>query len=567
MTVPRAGGIISARHAVSLHPPPSRPLSLTEPRHDFTGLFARERSLVLRERHRQAVTKRWFLCFLAVAMAIAGHFTGALHISVAAAVALAATTFAGNLLVALLLRGGTFSPWQFWFISTLDVLVIGGFEWALGAQGYLVMPYLVFAIGGYALGMPRASQAQLALSAIVYPLGRLLGMGFSRETAWMVAIETLFLIGTAWLATTGPVAYTRRLRRVRQALARASEGDFTTRLPERHLDDIGFLSVSVNSMEKTVGEMVAEIQARSQELARLSDEMARTAGDVQAAAASIGEATDGVAREAREQLGLIGESAHAVDTVSAEGEHLREQARESSREAAALAGEARLHADRIGGAAELLMDLRADYAGLEAAIDALDQAGSRVAGFVVTIQEIAEQTNLLALNAAIEAARAGEQGRGFAVVAGEVRALATQSATSAADVAVVVQHTAEAIAEVRGRLVSGSGRIAGVGEVASAGGQSLGMLVGGLERTVAFVERISGDVERQAAALAHLREGMARIRGITQTAVARAEDAAAATGQQRAAMQQLAGTTQHAAQTAVGLDALAARFRVAAAAE
>jgi hypothetical protein len=60
---------------------------------------------------------------------------------------------------------------------------------------------------------------------------------------------------------------------------------------------------------------------------------------------------------------------------------------------------------------------------------------------------------------------------------------------------------------------------------------------------------------------------MARIRGITQAAVARAEDAAAATGQQRAAMEQLAGTTQHAAQTAVSLDALAARFRVAAAAE
>ncbi|HET7229235.1 MAG TPA: methyl-accepting chemotaxis protein [Longimicrobium sp.] len=540
---------------------------MTQSGTDFAGLFARERSLVLRERHRQAISKRWFLCFLSVGMALVGHYTGALHISLAAAVALAATTFAGNLLVALLLRAGRFSPWQFWFISTLDVLVIGGFEWALGPHGYLVMPYLVFAIGGYALGMPRAARAQWALAAVVYPAGRLLGMRGEPGAAFVIAIETLFLLGTAWLATTGPIAYTRRLRRVRAALARASDGDFSARLPERHLDDIGFLSVSVNSMSQTVGETVAEIQRRAQELARLSDALARTADDVQAAARSIGDTTGGVAREAREQLGLIGDSARAVESVSAEGEQLRRQARESSREAAALAGEARQHAERIRGAGKLLMELREDYGGLSTAIDALEEAGGRVAGFVSTIQEIAEQTNLLALNAAIEAARAGEQGRGFAVVAGEVRDLATESSRSAAEVAVVVQHTAAAIAEVRERLASGSGRIAGVGDVASAGGQSLGVLVSGLERTVAFVERISAEVERQAASLASIREGMARIRGITQAAVRRAEDAAAATGHQQAAIEQLAGTTQHAAQTAVDLDALAARFRVAAAPE
>ncbi|HYH83569.1 MAG TPA: methyl-accepting chemotaxis protein, partial [Longimicrobium sp.] len=246
-------------------------------------------------------------------------------------------------------------------------------------------------------------------------------------------------------------------------------------------------------------------------------------------------------------------------------EQLRREARASSGEAAALATEAREHAERIGRAGGLLMDLREDYGRLEAAIDALEEAGARVAGFVSAIQEIAEQTNLLALNAAIEAARAGEQGRGFAVVAGEVRGLATQSSTSAAEVTVVVRQTAEAIAEVRERLRAGSGRIAGVGEVADAGRDSLGIVVSGLERTVAFVERISGDVERQAASLASIRDGMTRIRGITQAAVERAEDAAAATGQQQAAMAQLAGTTQRAAQTAVDLDVLAARFRVAAA--
>jgi methyl-accepting chemotaxis protein len=383
----------------------------------------------------------------------------------------------------------------------------------------------------------------------------------------VIAIETVFLLSTAWLATTGPIAYTRRLRRVRQALAAASEGDLTRRLPERHLDDIGFLSVSVNGMSKTVGEMVREIQGRSQSLARLSDVLASAAEEVHASARQIGDTTGDVAQGAREQLGLIAESGAAVDEVSREGEELRARAVASSGEARGLAVEARAHAERIGRAGGLLMELRDDYGRLEAAIDGLEAAGSRVAGFVSTIQEIAEQTNLLALNAAIEAARAGEQGRGFAVVAGEVRDLATQSATSAGDVAGVVARTAAAIAEVRERLRAGSGRLGGVGDVAEAGRESLGLVVSGLERTVQFVERITGDVERQAAALGGIREAMDRVRGIGEAAAERAEHAATASEQQRAAMDQLAETGRRTAGTAVDLDALAGRFRVAAAAD
>jgi methyl-accepting chemotaxis protein len=481
--------------------------------------------------------------------------------------ALSLTTFLGNLAVDLLLRADRFHPLQFWFISTLDCVVIAGLAWALGPRGYLVLPYLIFAIGGYALGMPRVSRVQLTLATVLYPIGRWLGIGEEPDAVALIAIETLFLLATGWLATTGPIAYTRRLRRVRQALAAASEGDFTQRLPGRRLDDIGFLSVSVNGMSQTVGGMVREIQAGAQALARLGDGLAQAADEVHAAAARIGDTTSDVARGAREQLGLIAESGVVVDEASREGEQLREQALASTGEARGLAREARAHAERIGRAGGLLMELRDDYGRLEAAIDALEEAGARIAGFVTTIQEIAEQTNLLALNAAIEAARAGEQGRGFAVVAGEVRDLATQASASASDVAGVVERTGAAIADVRERLRAGSGRIGGVGQVAESGRESLGVVVSGLDRTVRFIESITGEVERQAAALGGIREGMGRIRGITEAAAERAELAAAASEQQRAAMDRLAETTQQAAGTAGNLDALAGRFRVAASAE
>ncbi len=63
-------------------------------------------------------------------------------------------------------------------------------------------------------------------------------------------------------------------------------------------------------------------------------------------------------------------------------------------------------------------------------IATLAAAAADIGGVITLIRTIAEQTNLLALNATIEAARAGEAGKGFAVVAGEVKNLASQTATA-----------------------------------------------------------------------------------------------------------------------------------------
>ncbi|HEX5869252.1 MAG TPA: methyl-accepting chemotaxis protein, partial [Longimicrobium sp.] len=378
----------------------------------FAELFARERLLVMQERHRQAIQQRWAITTLSVGMALAGIFTHVFDISVPLAVGFATISFVANAIALALHRAGRFVPGQFWGMMMIDAIMITGLTAALGVHGYLVMPVLVFIVGGYALGMPRAARTQWMGMIVLYPLGRALGFVVAGAPidVPLIGLESFFLLGSAWLAAIGPMAYTRRLRRVRQALARAQEGDFTGRLPDRHLDDLGFLSVSVNGMSHAVGEVVRQIQAHARSLASLSDSLRSTAEEVQAAARVIGDATTQGAEEAGQQLELVASGESAVQGIARESADLRAEAARSMEAARELRGEAEEHARRVERAGSLLVELTDDYQRLAAAVDALEAAGARVSGFVTAIGEIAEQTNLLALNAAIEAARAGEQG-------------------------------------------------------------------------------------------------------------------------------------------------------------
>lgn len=533
---------------------------------DFEALFTQERLLLMEARHSEAIRFRWAIVAITFFLALLGGWSENLSLAYGIGLGIAVFTLAANAAALALQRAGRFAPWQFWGMIGVDALLLFGLTLALETHGYLVLPLVILTVTGYALGMPRAALVQLVLASLVYPAGRYFGLHHAGvpATTGMIGLECLFLIGLGWLAVAASATFTYRLRHVRTALARVESGDFTVRLPHAHLDDIGFLSVSINRTLEGLGEMVREIQDQARSLATLSDQMAVTATEIQASAQQIGTTTGSLAEEAEQELGLVADGRRAVESATSDSGALRENAAHSAADARRLARDAGAKAGEAQRAGTLLVEVGEDFGRLRRSMQALDTARDRIGGFVNTIQEIARQTDLLALNAAIEAARAGADGRGFAVVAEEVRKLATQSARSATEVAAVVEHVRTAVGEVRQVLDAGNARIEGIGEVAESSRRALDELVEGFDRTAAFIEEFATSMDRQADGMGRLQESMQHIDRLARMAMDRSQHNAAATQEQVASMEEMAQTSQQLARMAEDLDELAARFRVAA---
>lgn len=135
-------------------------------------------------------------------------------------------------------------------------------------------------------------------------------------------------------------------------------------------------------------------------------------------------------------------------------------------------------------------------------MDDIADSTQRIGSITSLINDIAFQTNILALNAAVEAARAGEQGKGFAVVAGEVRHLASRSASAANDIRKLIDASAS-------KVQSGS-------EQVYAAGRTMDDIVVQVKNVTQLIAQISHATSEQATGLSELTRAVAELDSITQ---------------------------------------------------
>ena len=326
-------------------------------------------------------------------------------------------------------------------------------------------------------------------------------------------------------------------------------------------DEYSQLSASLGRTRERLRALLDRVQEESEGVTEIATALASATSGVSESAQHITEAVTEMAEGAASQLDAIGRASDAVNNLSDEGAAIAEAvgaSEDAGREIRRTATTAR---DEIARAVDTLLEARAVVDSSSSEIGVLRDATTVIESFAGAIAEIASQTNLLALNASIEAARAGDAGRGFAVVAEEVRLLAEQSATTAAQISDNTRKLRQRVTAAAKAVDAGTARLRDVEGVAAGASRAIADIEGSVLRVEAAAARVSDVVAASRAAILAVDGALTSARDTAQGHAAAAEEVAASTEETSATAEELAATAEALREGSARVRELVAEFK------
>ena len=347
-----------------------------------------------------------------------------------------------------------------------------------------------------------------------------------------------------------------------EAIERIAGGDLTAKhVVIKNRDEIGTMASAFNRMSDDLKEMVGRIRFSSQQLAAQAEELSASSEESLASSEMVATAAEVNMRGSEQQTVLVNESATSM-------QYLQDCVIEISNSNEDMLTSTKIVSTLVADGSKIVSEVSLQMNNIHSTIDhsatiirQMAVQSAEIQSVTAIITEISEQTNLLALNAAIEAARAGEHGKGFAVVAEEVRRLAEQSKTSAAEIESMINTVQEETKKAVVSINEGSTSV----EAGLVFTENSLQVFTDIEQAVTDVDlkvgAVSKAIEQIQLVTETVSEGSLEVKKLAEAAAATAQETSAATEEQLAVNEEISASSQSLASVAEELQREVNRFK------
>jgi len=376
----------------------------------------------------------------------------------------------------------------------------------------------------------------------------------------------IFIFGAAMIISVLIFAYIhyslRPLKKLVRHVERMGTGDLTASISMRRMDEIGYLANTINTMQRSVRDMIGNILQTAESVSDQSADLNRSSQEVKQINTQIA--------ATMEQLGLGADSqAATLGTLARDMNLLGVRIEEANRLGGEIADQSSdIHGLAVEGARlmdESLTQMHQINRTMKEAVDKvdrLDHQAEEISSLVDVIRKISDHTNLLALNASIEAARAGEHGAGFQVVAGEIRKLSEQVAGAVRDITSIVDHIQQDTKAVVQSLNHGYGELQQGSEQIGATGKAFYTITASISDVSDKISSITGTLQEITRRSSDTIAAIDQVAEVSATTAAGVEQTSASVEEASSSMEQVAKSAEHLAKLAEMLEDQVKKFKI-----